>query len=165
MLHTPLVLLHIFTARIRRMVKVLFSQVCVCPHWEWGLPHSLIPGPFSGVTPGPGSFPGLWYQILSQRGTPVPTGVPQSQAVVPQSQAGGTPVPCRGYPFLGVLPQARTGLGYPQPRQDWGTSLARQNLSKTEQQSKYLLCSGQYSSYVHVLTCNHFDKFICSNFN
>ena len=40
----------IFTARIRRMGKVLFLQVCVCPHWG---------------TLFLDSFPGLWSQVLS----------------------------------------------------------------------------------------------------
>ena len=104
----------IFTARIRRMGKVMFSQVCVRPH--------------SGGNPVSGSFLGLWVQVLSQ-------GVPQSQVGgitqyqverVPQSQVGCTPG--LGYP------PSWTGLGYPPvpdrtrihpPDQDWGTLPAR----------------------------------------
>ena len=47
----------IFTTRIRRIRKVMFSQVRVRSQ---------------GGTPVPGSFPGLWSQVLSWWVTPVP---------------------------------------------------------------------------------------------
>ena len=81
----------IFTACIRRMARVLFSQVCVCPG---GYPS---PRFFPRDTPIPGSFPGLWSQVLS-------LGVLQSQL--------------GAYSRTGVSPLVeRTGLGYP-PCQD-----------------------------------------------
>ena len=60
--------------------------------------------PFTGGgTPVPGSFPGLWSQVLSWG--------------MPQSWPGGTPVPAGGT-------QDRTGVP-PQPEQDWGIPLPR----------------------------------------
>ena len=78
---------------------------------------------FPGGTPVPGSFPGLWSQVLS-RGTPVPGSFPGlwSQVLswgVPQSWPSG------GTPGQGTSSQDRTGVP-PQLGQDWGTPL-RQN--------------------------------------
>ena len=92
-----------------------------------------------GATPVPGSFQGLWSQVLSRRGTPVPgsfqglwsqvlcRGAPQSQVLSkvfgPRSyRGGGTQVPAGGYPSPGqdrngVLPiQDRTGVPPSQDR-------------------------------------------------
>ena len=85
------------------MGKVLFSQVCVCQH-EGGVNHLLVLDPFLasdsmsflrwipqskvlsqisglksflGGTPVPGSFTGLWFQIIFGVGYPSPRhGVP-----------------------------------------------------------------------------------------
>ena len=79
----------LFTAHIRRMGKVLFSLLCVCPH--------------PGGTLVPGSFPGLWSHVLFW-------GVPQSWLVgilqlgVSQSWPWGTQ-------DRGILPSYdRTGV-------------------------------------------------------
>ena len=91
----------IFTARIRRMGKVMFS---VCPP-PWGgrgypslrfFPRSLVPDPFQGV---PQS------QILSKVSGPrsFAGGIPQSQVL---SEVSG--------------PRSFLGDGYPIPSQDWG---------------------------------------------
>ena len=75
----------VVTTRIRRMGKVLFSQVCVCPHQGWGLPHlhpiilPLVTCPFQEVP--------LW--------------------LVTGPFLGGYPSPSRGIPW--------PGLGYPPP--------------------------------------------------
>ena len=83
-------------------------------------PRSLVPGPFLGGYPVPGSFPGLWSQVLSQR---VTQSQVLSQVSGPRSWLGGTPVPVGGevsQSQLGRVPQdrgtpkARTGLRYSQ---------------------------------------------------
>ena len=94
------------------MGKILFSQVCACPHPGGGgvypslrfFPRSLVPGPLWG-TPVPGSFSGHWSQVL--------WGVPQSSPG--GTQYGGTqhevdPGTVRmGYPTgLDLVPFPRT---------------------------------------------------------
>ena len=113
----------IFTTRIRRMEKVVFT---VCP-------------PPGGGTPVPGSFQDLWSQVFSR-------GITQSQVLVqgpiwgypsanrregyPSPSQRGTPVRAWmgvGYPptrkglartELGYSPPVRTGLGYPAAPRD-----------------------------------------------
>ena len=134
------------------MGKVLFSQVCVCPHPK-GVPQSLVPGPFPAS--GPMAFQGEVPQ--SQVLSPVPRSFPGGtlsrffpRSLVPgpflgvtQPQTGGTPVLGRWNPSSRGLswgvPQARTGLGYPlSTGQDWGTPLARTGLGK--QSSRVSTC-------------------------
>ena len=78
-----------------------------------GVPQSQVlskvsgPRPFPGGTPVPGSFQGLWSQVLSR-------GIPQSQVLSkvsgPRSFLGdGYPIPSQD---LGSPPLTRTGLGY-----------------------------------------------------
>ena len=132
------------TARIRRMGKALFSQVCVCPQRGYPRPRffpvSLGPGSFvrRGVTSFPGYFPGLWSQVFSWH-TPVPAGrvipvpardVPQSKQGYPREDRGtlhwdwGTPWLGLGYPLPPVPPGGctlerigvpSTGTGVPPP--------------------------------------------------
>ena len=100
------------TAHIRRIPKVLFSQVSVCLHQEG------IPSPSHNTSIGhPISIPEYfhWSHVLSG-GTPVtgpmslPGEVPQSQVGVPQSWLGSTP----GWGTPGQVrmgyPPARTGV-------------------------------------------------------
>ena len=89
--------LSIFTARIRRMGKVMFSQVCVRPHplcpSSRFFPRSVVPGPFPGDTP-----------VLAGGGYPSPRW-----EEYPSPRWGRT----TGLRY----PPSRTGLGYP-PVQD-----------------------------------------------
>ena len=144
----------LLTTRIRRMGKVMFSQVYVHSHRG----SSLVPG----------YFPGLWSQVLSQQGYPSPRYFPglwsqvlswgyHSPRFFPRSILGGggtpvlasegdTAVLARGYFSSGwdgssvlagegyslvrrqQVSLARTGLGYPPARKYWGTpSHTRQN--------------------------------------
>ena len=83
--------LQIFTARIRRMGKVIFSQASVHSHLD-GEGGGRVPHPLMGGTPfpGPGGYPlprsrwGVGYPLPSSRqgGYPTWEGVPP---------AGGTP--------------------------------------------------------------------------
>ena len=86
----------VFTAHIRRMGKVLFSQVSVCSR--------------QGGIPVPGSLPGHWSQVFSGGGTPVPGSFPGHWS---QVLSGGTLVLTRGTPVLPGVPQDGIGLGYP----------------------------------------------------
>ena len=109
--------------------KVLFSQVCVCPHLR-GTPVS-----------GPRSLPILWSQSIS-------VCVCVWGGVVIQSQLGGGVPQCKvGYSSPRGCPpsQDRTGV-HPLP-------------PETEQQSKYLLCGGRYCSCVHAGGLSCFFKF------
>ena len=127
----------------------MFSQVSV--HSHRGILQfqvlSQVSGPrfFTGGTTVPGSFPHLWSQVLSQ-------GVPQSQVL---SWVSGPSS------FLGV-PQS-----WPEGSEDWSTpSQDRTGVPppppRTEQQSKYLLCSGWYASCGHAggLSCFYFVKIL-----
>ena len=112
--------------------KVIFS-VCLSVHTGTG-----------GGTPVPGSFPGLWSQVLS-RGYHSPRFFPRSlilsQVSGPRSFLGeGYPRPFWGYPRTGPrqgwgtpsqdwgtppwpglgYPLPQPGLEYPLPSQDWG---------------------------------------------
>ena len=117
----------IFTARIRRMGKVMFSQVSVhshggitpCPRF---FPRSLVPGPFlaGGRYPSPrffprylvpGPFPGYHCPWFFPRSL-----VPGPFSGLPQSWPGGTPVLVRKYP--------NPGWGYPGPSPSWGVLAA-----------------------------------------
>ena len=80
---------YVFTAHIRKMWKVLFSQVYVCPHLGGRYPsflfqvpsQPLAPWPFWGWgdTPVPNSFPDLWSQVLCRGGVcPSPRFFPWS---------------------------------------------------------------------------------------
>ena len=112
----------LITARIQRMGKVQFRQVCICTHWGGGAV--------------PGSFPGLWSRVLSKvlsGGYPSPKffrrsllsgpfwEVPQSQVLsqvsVPRSFLGGTPVPGS---FPGLWFQVLSGGTPVPPSSDWG---------------------------------------------
>ena len=79
---------YIFTARIRRMGESNIFSLFLSPH----------PG---GGIQAPGSFPGVWFQVLSSRGIP--------------DRARGTPRQGYLHPRLGY-PLARTGLPPPQDR-------------------------------------------------
>ena len=121
----------IFTARIRKMLKVLFSQVSFYPHLG-GVTHlnpitlSLVPYPFQGAGGAPMTGPrsllrGRGYSsprwgYPSPRGsTPVP-GVPQSQREYPSPRQGVPQSWQRGTQH-GVLPsQVRMRMGYPPAR-------------------------------------------------
>ena len=89
------------TARIRRMGKVMFSQVCVCSQ---------------GGTPVPGSFQGVWSQVLSW-------GVPQSWPGRYPSAGWGYPTPDGITTVQMGVQHSQTGVrypgqGYPHPEQD-----------------------------------------------
>ena len=80
----------IFTDRIRRMGRVLFSQACVCQKgWYLSVrfsPSSLVPGPFpGGQSPSPSwhvpLYPGQGYP-LGRTGVP-PQPYPPSWGAVP----------------------------------------------------------------------------------
>ena len=147
----------LFTTRIWRMGRVLFLQVCVCPHPQMGIPHlhpiilPPVPCHFYWVSqwPVPGPLQGV-PQSRWGGGTPVPgEGYP--------SPWWGTLVPGKGYPVPGgvspdgvppghrqeIVPHAKTGPGYPIPQrgQDWGTPLKQKCKSS----------SGQYASCIHIL--------------
>ena len=110
----------IITARIRRMGKVLFSQVSVCPlGGGGGLLHlcpiilQLVPCPFWGIphlhsnNTGPMFFPG---------GTPCPS---HNTSTGPRPLPKGYPSPRKGeYLRMGTPHQ---GWVTPQPGQGWGT--------------------------------------------
>ena len=92
-----------FDAHYRLHLKdgaLLFSQACVCPHWGRGEGY-----------PVPGSFQGVWSQVLSGGYTSPSQGVPQFQL-------GG--IPGQWYP------SSRIGLGYP-PARTGVLCLPRQN--------------------------------------
>ena len=134
----------IITVRIRRMWKVLFSQVSVHTCGGGGGGEVLQSQVLSQVS-GPGSFPGGgsssgWGEypsagqgVIQSRpgGNPVPArgypspswGVPQSwQGGVQQSWAGGcTPFPARGIPQDRVRPWPGQDWGTPHLGQDWDT--------------------------------------------
>ena len=77
----------IITTCIRRIGKVMFSQMCVCPH-PGGTP---VPGSYPGPLLGKGyPSPGQGSTLVLAGGTTVLVG-----GGVPQSQLGGTP----GYPW------------------------------------------------------------------
>ena len=90
-----LIFFSIVTACIRRMGKVLFSQVSVCSQ--------------QGGTSVPGSFLGHWSQVLSGGGGYPSPGQGRG---CPSTGQGGTPVLAGGYPLLGY-PLARSGWGTP----------------------------------------------------
>ena len=99
--------------------KVLFSQVCVCPH---GGVHqsqvlSQVTGPmsFPGGTPVPGSFPGHWSQVTGPRSF---LGVPHPDQGVPQSWQDGVPPLARSR--WGTPPTSQVRMGYLCPGQDLG---------------------------------------------
>ena len=98
----------------------VLSKVSGTQVLSWGVPQSQVRFPRSfpeGATPVPGSFPGLWSQVLSQGCTPVLTrkGYPSPGLGVLQSQPGG-------YPMTGLPPpQPGQNWSTPQPGQDWGT--------------------------------------------
>ena len=110
------------TARIRRMAKVLFSQVCLFTREEGGLPQCQVLSEVSG----PRSFP------LSSWGRyPSPRFFPRSLVPGPFSGStlllagGGTPVLPGGTPVLRQdwgTPMVRTGVS---PGQDWSSPLGR----------------------------------------
>ena len=112
----------VFTAHIRGMKKVLFSQVSVCPRGggyplSQALSHVSSPRSFlGGGTSVPGSLPGLWSQVISQ-GYQSLQWIPQDRIPPGQDRTGATPWP---------------GLRYPP--------------AQTEQQSEYLLRYGRYAS-------------------
>ena len=95
----PIVLL-LITARIRRMGKVLFSHVSVCPHPRQGVPQSHVLFQVTGSRNFLGVYP--TSQVLSQLSGPRSFPTPVLR--------GGTPVLAERYPL------ARTGLGYPPNR-------------------------------------------------
>ena len=118
-----------------------------------------------GYTPLPGSYPGLWSQVLSWRypssrffpRSPVPSpflGVPHSWLGVLQSWLVGTQYQPGGTPGLGYCPSLdRTGVPH-WLVQDWHTTPSQDRTGvplphKTEQQSEYLLCNGWYASCSH----------------
>ena len=79
-----------------------------------------------GCTPVPGSFPGLWSQVLS-RGYPILWSHVLSGGYPSPDLEGGTPIPAGGVPVTPVLAGGYpspgqgypwTGLGYPPPDQD-----------------------------------------------
>ena len=91
---------HIFTARIRRMGKVMFSQVSV-PFEEEGVSHL---NPLILPTTGPMSFPGdtpppSHSTFTGPRSIPWGRGVPQSGQVPGQNGRRGYP-PSRSGPKL-----------------------------------------------------------------
>ena len=100
----------LITARIQRMVKVMFSQVSVRSHGGGG--RVLQSQVFSQVS-SPRSF-SRRYPSLRWR----------------CSRQGGTPVLNRGYPRTGIpssqgrtwIPLDQDRTGYPHPGQGWGTS-------------------------------------------
>ena len=119
---------HLFTTRVRRMGKVLFSQACVYPqgypvkgsfpvHWSQVLSRS---------TPVPGSFPVHWSQVLS-RGYPSPRFFPRSLVRGPFQ--GDTPVLAGGTPGWGT--PARTGLDTSLARSRWGTPPGQNSRAST----------------------------------
>ena len=129
----------------------MFSQVCsftVPGSFQGFFPRSLVPGPFLGGTPVPGSFPGHWYQVLSRGyptpgwGYPVPDwgypgqvrmGYPQQglDGVLPQPGQDGVPLqPELGWPPWPGLgyPPSWAGLGHPaSARSGWGSPHPGQN--------------------------------------
>ena len=134
LLHTP-----VFTARIRRMGKVIFS-VCFSVYTRgWGvlqsqvLSQALVPCPFwgRGVRQ---SWPGGWG--VPQYGAHIlcythqdRTGVPPGQGRMGYPQTGWIPP---SPPTRTGVPPARSGLGYPlarprrgTPSQNWGTPQVR----------------------------------------
>ena len=93
----------LFMSRIRRMGKVLFSQVCVHIGGEGGITGSLVPDFFSG----------LWSQVLSRGYPSLDTGPAQSPFLgptwgYPLSRLGGVPHVLAGGYQLSWL-----GEGYP----------------------------------------------------
>ena len=118
---------YVITARIRRMGKVMFSQVSVRSHpvgwgggWRGGVTHlhpiilPLVACPFQWGTPshntstGPMSFLG-GPPMTDPRSLPGGGGVPQSWMAEGGTQGCGTPKPEMGYPL------ARSGHSPPPP--------------------------------------------------
>ena len=101
---------NVFTARIRRMGKVMFS---VCPPvgetdctpdrdcLHWNTAKVLIRGL---CTPGPGSFQNLWSQALSWVFTSPSQG---------GTEVDGWKVPPNQFSSLVYSPPTWTGVGYP----------------------------------------------------
>ena len=125
---------------IRRMGKVLFSQVSVCPQGRYPsprlFPRSLVPCALQRRYPSPKFFP--WPLVPgSFRGYSNP-----SHWSTPVLEKWGYLSPGWGYPNPGQG-------GYP-PSQDKARLPPCQDCislpppTKTEQQSVYLLCSGRY---------------------
>ena len=145
------------TTRIRRMRKVMVSQVCARSTLGEGVPQSQVLSQVSGSRSFLGGYPSPRW------------GLPQSQVGVTSVLAGGNPVPSGRYPShrWGSTPQPGQGWGTPppsqdrtgvppQPGEDRGTPPAPHRQDRTGvptpspgQQNQYLLCGGWYASYGH----------------
>ena len=117
---------------VRRMGKVLFSQLCISSHPGGEVPWSLVPSAFPASCPVaflwggggyPCSFPGLWSQVRGG-GEWYPSPRFFSWSLVPSPFPGGYPISRQGIPTS----QDRTRAPPPPP--------------ETEQKSEYLLRSG-----------------------
>ena len=102
----------LFTARIRRMGKVLFSQVSVPFTWRYSSPR-LFPRLWSHVISGGGGYPMTEGYPPARTVLGYPPG--QDRTGVPPwpGQEWGTPLARTGLGY----PPARTGMGYPPPHQ------------------------------------------------
>ena len=136
------------TARIRRMGKVLFSQVSVCSHL--GVPHlhpiilPLVPCPFWG-------YPSDWSQFPFA-GYHSPKGVLQSQAMVVGTPGWNNPL---GQVKLGY-PLARTGV-LPWPGQDMVPPPPPDRTAERALATRRASCdhTGELSCYSLLLTENN----------
>ena len=113
--------MYVVTARIRRMGKVLLSQVCVRLHWGEG---GFTPPAFHNTSTGP-TFLGGGGVTLTRSGPR--SGLRAGGEVVPLNQVRFQATMGEGVP-LKARSQVRMGVGvggYPLVRTGWGTSLPR----------------------------------------
>ena len=164
----------IVTARIRRMGKVLFSQVSVCPHFGVGVPTFQLKGegiptfqltgetylPANGGSTYLGQVPPLLPRQVppaSKVGMPCPRQVPPQprQITPPHTRYVNPPQSKVGIssPSQGNYPPSKVGT--PPPSKVGTSPIQGRYHLPPPQHSEYLLRGGRYASCVHTggLSC------------